>query len=85
MDCRCTGAQITVAQALSSHGDSRIAVAPSGHLVPQSQRDAVGKPATRLKSQLFTDEGIADSAACKSLILYGLVGAVGIEFDSLKY
>ena len=58
-----SGAPITVVQAQMRHSDARITLGLYGHVVPQSQRDAVNNLATRLGSQLLTEPQIADSAA----------------------
>lgn len=57
------GAPISVVQAQMRHSDPRITLGIYGHVVPQSQRDAVERLAARIESQLLTDAGIADSAA----------------------
>jgi integrase len=57
------GAPISVVQAQMRHSDPRITLGIYGHVVPQSQRDAVEGLAARIESQLLTDVGIADSAA----------------------
>jgi integrase len=58
-----SGAPITVVQAQLRHSDARITLGLYGHVIPQSQRDAVSSLAARLGGQLLTDAGIADSAA----------------------
>jgi integrase len=65
-----SGAPITVVQAQLRHSDPRITLGLYGHVIPQSQRDAVGSLAARLankqrrtRSQLLTRPRIADSAA----------------------
>jgi integrase len=65
-----SGAPITVVQAQLRHSDPRITLGLYGHVIPQSQRDAVGRLAARLankqrrtRSQLLTRPRIADSAA----------------------
>jgi len=57
------GAPITVVQAQMRHSDARVTLGLYGHVVPQSQRDAMDGLATRLGSQLLTEPRIADSAA----------------------
>lgn len=57
-----SGAPITVVQAQLRHSDPRITLGLYGHVIPQSQRDAVSDLAARLGSQLLTEAGIADSA-----------------------
>ena len=57
------GAPITVVQAHLRHSDPRITLGLYGHVIPQSQRDAVEKLGARFESQLLTEAGIADSAA----------------------
>lgn len=58
-----SGAPITVVQSQLRHSDPRITLGLYGHVIPQSQRDAVGRLAARLGSQLLTEPRIADSAA----------------------
>jgi len=58
-----SGAPITVVQAQLRHSDPRITLGLYGHVIPQSQRDAVGNLAARLDGQLLTEARIADSAA----------------------
>ena len=58
-----SGAPITVVQAHLRHSDPRITLGLYGHVIPQSQRDAVEKLGARFESQLLTEAGIADSAA----------------------
>jgi integrase len=58
-----SGAPITVVQAQLRHSDPRITLGLYGHVIPQSQRDAVRGLAMRLANQLLTEPGIADSAA----------------------
>lgn len=65
-----SGAPITVVQAQLRHSDPRITLGLYGHVIPQSQRDAVGSLAARLANkrrrntlQLLTRPRIADSAA----------------------
>jgi integrase len=58
-----SGAPITVVQTQLRHSDPRITLGLYGHVIPQSQRDAVSGLAARLGSQLLTEAGIADSAA----------------------
>jgi integrase len=74
-----SGAPITVVQAQMRHGDPRITLGLYGHVVPQSQRDAVSSLAARLGGQLLTEAPIADSAACSCFVSVSVVGAVGIE------
>jgi integrase len=57
------GAPISVVQAQMRHSDPRITLGIYGHVVPQSQRDAVENLAARIESQLLTEVGIADSSA----------------------
>ena len=57
-----SGAPITVVQAQMRHSDARITLGLYGHVVPQSQRDAVNGLAARLGGQLLTEPRIADSA-----------------------
>lgn len=54
------GAPITVVQAQLRHSDPRITLGLYGHVIPQSQRDAVGNLAEKL-GQLLIEPGIADS------------------------
>jgi integrase len=65
-----SGAPITVVQAQLRHSDPRITLGLYGHVIPQSQRDALGSLAARLANtrrrtslQLLTRPRIADSAA----------------------
>jgi integrase len=58
-----SGAPITVVQAQLRHSDARITLGLYGHVIPQSQRDAVSSLAARLGRQLLTEPRIADSAA----------------------
>jgi integrase len=58
-----SGAPITVVQAQMRHSDPRITLGLYGHVISQSQRDAVGSLAARLEGQLLTEPRIADSAA----------------------
>lgn len=65
-----SGAPITVVQAQLRHSDPRITLGLYGHVIPQSQRDALGNLAARLANagrrtglQLLTRPRIADSAA----------------------
>jgi integrase len=65
-----SGAPITVVQAQLRHSDPRITLGLYGHVIPQSQRDAVGSLAARLadnrrknRLQLPTRPRIADSIA----------------------
>lgn len=65
-----SGAPITVVQAQLRHSDPRITLGLYGHVIPQSQRDAVGSLAARLANkrwrntlQSLTRPRIADSAA----------------------
>jgi hypothetical protein len=58
-----SGAPITVVQAQMRHSDPRITLGLYGHVIPQSQRDAVGGLAARLEGQLLTEPRTADSAA----------------------
>ena len=65
-----SGAPITVAQAQLRHSDPRITLGLCGHVIPQSQRDALGSLAARVANtrrrtglQLLTRPRIADSAA----------------------
>jgi hypothetical protein len=65
-----SGAPITVVQAQLRHSDPRITLGLYGHVIPQSQRDAVGSFAARLadntrknRLQLLTRPRIADSIA----------------------
>ena len=64
-----SGAPITVVQAQLRHSDPRITLGLYGHVIPQSQRDALGSLAARLANtrrttglQLLTRPRIADSA-----------------------
>lgn len=58
-----SGAPITVVQAQLRHSDPRITLGLYGHVIPESQRKAVGRLAARLNVQLLTGARIADSAA----------------------
>ena len=65
-----SGAPITVVQAQLRHSDPRITLGLYGHVIPQSQRDALGSLAARVANtrrrtglQLLTRPRIADSAA----------------------
>ena len=58
-----SGAPITVVQAQMRHSDARITLGLYGHVIPQSQRDAMSGLAARLGGQLLTEPRIADSAA----------------------
>jgi integrase len=58
-----SGAPITVVQSQLRHSDPHITLGLYGHVIPQSQRDAVSSLAVRLGSQLLTEPRIADSAA----------------------
>jgi integrase len=65
-----SGAPITVVQAQLRHSDPRITLGLYGHVIPQSQRDALESLAARLANtrrrtglQLLTRPRIADSAA----------------------
>jgi len=58
-----SGAPISVVQTQMRHSDPRITLGIYGHVIPQSQRDAVETLADRLEAQLLTDTRIADSAA----------------------
>jgi integrase len=49
-----SGAPITVVQAQLRHSDPRITLGLYGHVIPQSQREAVGSLAERLGGQLLT-------------------------------
>jgi integrase len=49
-----SGAPITVVQAQLRHSDPRITLGLYGHVIPQSQREAVGHLADRLGGQLLT-------------------------------
>jgi integrase len=57
------GAPITVVQAQMRHSDARVTLGLYGHVIPQSQRDAMNGLAARLGRQLLTEPRIADSAA----------------------
>jgi integrase len=57
------GAPISVVQTQMRHSDPRITLGIYGHVIPQSQRDAVEILASRIEPQLLTEARIADSAA----------------------
>jgi len=57
-----SGAPISVVQTQMRHSDPRITLGIYGHVIPQSQRDAIESLADRIQGQLLTEMGIADSA-----------------------
>ncbi len=57
------GAPITVVQAQLRHSAPSITLGLYGHVIPKSQRKAVGQLAAKLSAQLLTGARIADSAA----------------------